>query len=67
MEAGYLMTTIGKAQGVDANDISRLPERLALNFSTRRKKKKSKFKLKALSGMFPYSVIVRSYRAISSS
>ena len=67
MEAGYLMTTVGKAQGVDTNDISRLPERLALNFSTRRKKRKSMIKLKALSGIFPYTVLVKSYRAISRS
>jgi hypothetical protein len=67
LEAGYLMTTIGKARGIAADDPTRIPERLAMNYTTPGKKKKSAMKLKALSGRFPYTILVKSFRAVRNS
>ena len=43
LEAGYLMTTRGKAQGISKTDPTRIPERMGINFSTWFKKQKTIF------------------------
>jgi len=59
LEAGYLMTTRGKAQGISKTDPARIPERMGINFSTWFKKQKTIFKLKAFSGKSPYSEVLK--------
>ena len=59
LEAGYLMTTRGKAQGISKTDPTRIPERMGINFSTWFKKQKTIFKLKAFSGKSPYSEVLK--------
>ena len=65
LDAGYLMTTRGKAMGRKEPDLSRIPERMGVNFSSWRRKQKTKFKLRACSGEAPYSLLMsisRHYR-----
>lgn len=64
LDAGYLMTTTGKAKGIKDSDITRIPERLGVDFSTRRKKQKTIFKLKAFSGEAPYVNLLKIFRSI---
>ena len=64
LDAGYLMTTKGKAEGIDNADPSRIPVRMGMDYSSWYKKQKTHFKLKALSGKFPYSEMLELYRNI---
>lgn len=59
LEAGYLMTTIGKAKVSDKDRTTRIPERMGIDFSTWRKKQKTIFKLKAFSGKTPYLELLK--------
>ena len=62
---GYLMTTIGKAKQSSKNDLTRISERMGMNYSTIGRRKKSNVKLKAFSGKYPYSNILKLYRQIT--
>lgn len=62
IEAGYLMTTIGKANKGTINFKERISERIGINNSNYYFFLKSKFKIKALAGIFPYASILNSYR-----
>ena len=62
MDAGYLMTTIGKVRGIAISEKTRIPERIGVDFSSWQKKQKTVFKLKALSGEIPYSTLLNAYR-----
>jgi hypothetical protein len=64
MDAGYLMTTIGKAKGVKESNITRIPERMGADFSTWNRKQKTIFKLKAFSGKKPYAELLKTARYI---
>jgi len=64
MEAGYLMTTIGKAQGISEDDTTRIPERVGVNFSSRARKLKTVSKLRALSGQYPYRTVMKILRKL---
>lgn len=55
LDCGYLMTSAGKAEGVNPFDPGRIPERMGVDFSSFRRRLKTVFKLKAFSGIFPYS------------
>ncbi|HQJ21489.1 MAG TPA: polysaccharide deacetylase family protein [Bacteroidales bacterium] len=63
LNAGYLMTTTGKYLSLN-KDITRIPERTCMDFKTFRKKQKTIFKLKALSGRLPYYYILNNYRKL---
>lgn len=64
LEAGYLMTTTGKATGTSKSDPTRIPERLGMDFSTWFKKQKALFKLKAFSGQSPYCELLDFFRSV---
>ena len=66
LQAGYLMTTTGKSKGVKISDITRIPERMGIDFSTWYRKRKTIFKLKAFSVMFPNSLILKLFRFLRS-
>lgn len=65
LEAGYLMTTTGKAKGVALSDKTRIPERLGVDFLTWRKRQKTVFKLRAFSGISPYYDLLKAIRSFS--
>lgn len=54
LDAGYLMTSIGHSALVKDEIPSRIPERLGIDYSSFRRRVKTRFKLKAFSGMFPF-------------
>jgi len=62
LDSGYLMTTIGKADVSKKDMNTRITERLGVNFSSWRKKQKTIFKLKAISGKIPYYLLISGYR-----
>lgn len=62
INCGYLMTSAGKAEGVNPLDPERIPERMGVDFSSFRSRLKTVFKLKAFSGIFPYSGLFRVLR-----
>ena len=62
LDTGYLMTTTGKAKGVKESDITRIPERMGVDFSTWYRKQKAILKLKAFSGETPYSKMLKTTR-----
>jgi hypothetical protein len=62
IEAGYRMTTQGKYSRGNSVDMTRIGERMGVNFSNTSKSLKTKFKLKAFSGVFPYSTLLNAYR-----
>ncbi len=64
LEAGYLMTTIGKAKGISDDDTTRIPERVGVNFSSRARKMKTISKLRALSGQFPFRTVMKTVRKL---
>ena len=64
LDAGYLMTTKGKARGVKDSAITRIPERMGVDFSSWKKKQKTVFKLKAFSGKFPYDFLLNTFRIV---
>lgn len=55
IRAGYLMTTVGKMMNVKTTDLTRLPDRMAIDLSSRRKAAKSRVKISAFAGRFPWS------------
>lgn len=59
LDGGYLMTTTGKARGIKETDITRIPERIGVDFSTWYRKQKTILKIKALSGKSPYSEVLK--------
>lgn len=61
IEAGYLMTTIGNNSSASIKDQTRLPTRIGMNISTKYNAAKTSFKLRALSGIFPYSIIFQTF------
>lgn len=58
MEAGYRMTTTGKAEGVKRSDKTRFPDRAIVDLSTRRKRIRTIFRMKAFAGKSPYCLIL---------
>jgi hypothetical protein len=62
LNAGYLMTSTGKAKIKKEEIQTRIPERIGINLSSWTKRKKTDFKLKAFSGKFPYDLILNSFR-----
>jgi hypothetical protein len=54
LEAGYLMTTTGKARGVRRDDMTRIPDRSVVDLSTTPKKLRTLFRMRAFSGQEPY-------------
>ncbi len=62
LEAGYLMTTTGKSPGVAKDDLTRIPVRMGMDFSSTAKRMKTKFKLRAFSGKSPYSELLTLFR-----
>jgi hypothetical protein len=64
IRAGYLMTTVGKANQSCIKDGTRICERMGMNYSSPGKRIKSNIKLKAFAGRFPYSALLRYYRKL---
>ena len=64
LEAGYLMTTTGKATGVRMSDKTRLPDRAVVDLSTWSKKLRTIFRMKAFSGQRPYSFLLNTSRRV---
>ena len=62
LDAGYLMTTKGKAKGIPEDDTTRIPERIGVNFSNPGTRFKTIFRLRALSGEFPYRALMKTWR-----
>ncbi len=61
LDAGYLMTTIGKDY-VNPNDMkSRIPNRLGISFSSWNKKLKTIIKLKLRSGKVPFGYLLNAF------
>lgn len=58
LEAGYLMTTTGKARGVRRDDITRIPDRSVADLTTTRSKLRTIFRMRAFSGQAPYYQIL---------
>lgn len=54
LEAGYLMTTTGKARNVRRDDITRIPDRAVVDLTTIRLRLKTILKMRAFSGQWPY-------------
>ncbi len=54
LEAGYFMTTTGKARNVRRDDITRIPDRAVVDLSTIRRRLKTILKMRAFSGQWPY-------------
>jgi len=54
LDAGYLMTTTGKARNVRRDDITRIPDRAVADLSTMRRRLKTILKMRAFSGQWPY-------------
>ena len=63
LEAGYLMTTIGNYIMHNNEKSSRIPERLGIDYSSAVRRAKTRYKIKAFSGSFPYreSVMLARY------
>jgi hypothetical protein len=64
LDAGYIMTTLGKVQDVKKLNMTRIPERTGVDFSNFWKKQKMIMKLKGLSGKFPYCEFMKTGRYI---
>lgn len=64
MEAGFLMTTTGKAKTVGSGDLTRIGERMGIRFNNLRQRAKTKMKLKAFSGAFPYRQLLNLSRKV---
>ena len=64
LEEGYLMTTKGKASDVKDTDITRIPERIGVDFSSCKRRQKTIFKLKAFSGEFLYELVLKTFRSL---
>ncbi len=64
LEAGYLMTTRGKAEIKKEEYRSRIQERMGINYSSPSRIIWTNNKLKAFSGRFPYKLLVRGYRML---
>lgn len=62
LEAGYLMTTIGKAKGISEEDTTRIPERIGVKLSSPATRLKTLMRLRALSGEFPYRALMKAWR-----
>lgn len=58
LEAGYLMTTTGKAREVMRDDITRIPDRAVVDLTTTRRKLRTIFRMRAFSGQAPYYQIL---------
>ena len=58
IRAGYLMTTTGNMTGIRSADYTRMPDRMAIDLSGRRKAFKSKIKIRGFAGRFPWSVFL---------
>jgi hypothetical protein len=64
LDAGYLMTTTGKAKGIRLSDKTRIPDRSVVDLSTWRKRLRTIFKMKAFSGQMPYSFLLNASRRV---
>jgi hypothetical protein len=62
LEAGYLMTTTGKARGVRRSDMTRIPDRAVADLSTPAKRLRTVFRMRAFSGQAPYYQILNASR-----
>lgn len=62
IDAGYLMTTKGKAKGISEDDTTRIPERIGVNLSSPANRLKTVCRLRALSGEFPYRALMKAWR-----
>ncbi|MRR21789.1 hypothetical protein EG830_02265 [bacterium] len=66
LDAGYLMTSIGHSVMEEDEIPSRIPERLGIDYSSFRRRVKTRFKLKAFSGIFPHRQAVLLARSVNS-
>lgn len=66
IDTGYLMTTIGHSEMLPDEIPSRIPERLGIDYTTFRRRLKTIFKLKALSGKFPFRQLMILARSLKS-
>jgi len=64
LEAGYLMTTTGKARGVRMSDRTRIPDRSVVDLSTPVKRVRTVFRMRAFSGQAPYYQILNLSRRL---
>jgi len=64
IEAGYLMTTTGKAEGVSRSDKTRIPDRAIVDLSSWRKKGRTVFRMRAFAGEAPYRQVLAVSRRI---
>lgn len=64
LEAGYLMTTTGKARGVRRDDVTRIPDRAVVDLSGPAKKLRTIFRMRAFSGQEPYYQILNISRML---
>lgn len=58
LEAGYLMTTTGKAINISPMDYTRIGKRIGINFSDIIRKLKTVAKLKAFAGISPFTQLM---------
>lgn len=58
IRAGYLMTTVGNLRNAKTTDLTRMPDRMAIDLSSRRKAAKSRIKIRAFAGRFPWSLFL---------
>jgi hypothetical protein len=58
IRAGYLMTTTGNITGIRSADCTRMPDRMAIDLSSKRKVYKSKIKIRGFAGRFPWFVFL---------
>jgi len=66
LDTGYLMTSIGHSVMAEDEIPSRIPERLGIDYSSFRRRVKTRFKLKAFSGLFPFRQAVLLARSVKS-
>ncbi|MDF1559930.1 MAG: polysaccharide deacetylase family protein [Bacteroidales bacterium] len=64
LEAGYLMTTTGKARDIKRNDMTRIPDRAVVDLSTRQKRLRTILKMRAFSGQEPYYTVLNISRRL---
>jgi hypothetical protein len=64
LEEGYIMTTKGNMPGIRPDDLSRIGERIGVNFSTVCKRIKTKIKMRAFSGKYPYNQAIKLSRKL---
>jgi len=64
LEAGYRMTTTGKARGVRRDDVARIPDRAVVDLSSPVKRARTRFRMRAFSGQAPWYQLLNISRRV---